>query len=59
VPWLTPVILTTQEAVISRIIVLKPVQTNETQSQKIPSQKRAGRVAEVVGIEFKPQYCKN
>jgi hypothetical protein len=26
-------------------------------SQKDPSQKRAGRVAQGVGPEFKPQYC--
>jgi hypothetical protein len=30
----------------------------ETLSQKSPSQKRAGRVAQGVGPEFKPQYRK-
>jgi hypothetical protein len=30
----------------------------ETLSQKNPSQKRAGGVAQGVGPEFKPQYCK-
>jgi hypothetical protein len=29
----------------------------KTLSQKNPSQKRAGRVAQGVGPEFKPQYC--
>jgi hypothetical protein len=37
---------------------LKPAQQiiQETLSQKNPSQKRAGRVAQGVGPEFKPQY---
>jgi hypothetical protein len=30
----------------------------ETLSRKYPTQKRAGRVAQGVGPEFKPQYCK-
>jgi hypothetical protein len=30
----------------------------ETLSQKHPSQKRAGGVAQGVGPEFKPQYCR-
>jgi hypothetical protein len=30
----------------------------ETLSQKNPSQKRAGGVAQGVGSEFRPQYCK-
>jgi hypothetical protein len=30
----------------------------ETLSQKHPSQKRAGRVAQDESPEFKPQYCK-
>jgi hypothetical protein len=29
----------------------------KTLSQKNPSQKRVGGVAQVVGPEFKPQYC--
>jgi hypothetical protein len=51
-----PVFLATQEAEISRSklgqIVLR------TLSQKCPSQKRAGRVIQSEGPEFKPQYCK-
>jgi hypothetical protein len=47
--WLTPVILATQEAEIRRTMV-----------QKHLTQKRAGRVAQVVeylhSLEFKPQY---
>jgi hypothetical protein len=31
---------------------------HEILSRKNPSQKRASRVAEGVGPEFKPQYCK-
>jgi hypothetical protein len=30
----------------------------ETLSQKSPLQKRAGRMTQVVGPKFKPQYCK-
>jgi hypothetical protein len=38
---------------------LKPAQVNSIQDpiSKIPSQKRAGGVAQGVGPEFKPQYC--
>jgi hypothetical protein len=46
--WLTPVILATQGAELRGIVV---------QSQP-PPQKRAGRVAQGVGPEFKLQYCK-
>jgi hypothetical protein len=55
-----PVILATQEAEIKRIMVRsQPWQTiQETLSQKDPSQKRAGGVAQGVGPEFKPQYFK-
>jgi hypothetical protein len=59
-PWLTPVILATQEEQIRRITVQsQPGQiVCETLSQKNPSQKRAGGVAQGEGPEFKPQYCK-
>jgi hypothetical protein len=52
------VILATQEAEIKRITVQSQPRQTETLSQKIPSQKRAGRVVQDVGPEFKPQYCK-
>jgi hypothetical protein len=53
--WLTSVILATQEAEIRRIMVQsQPGQiVQETLSQKTPSQKRAGGVAQGVGPEFK------
>jgi hypothetical protein len=39
--------------------ILKPVWENsEILSRKYPTQKRVGGVAQVVGPEFKPQYCK-
>jgi hypothetical protein len=58
--WLKPIILATQEAEIRRIMVQsQPGQiVPETLSQKQPSQKRAGGVAQGVGPEFKPQYHK-
>jgi hypothetical protein len=58
--WLTPVILTTQEAEIRRIVVQsQPRQiVLETLSQKNPLQKRTGGVAQGAGPEFKPQCCK-
>jgi hypothetical protein len=53
--WLTPVILATQEAEISRILV-------RSQPREIPcktlSQKRAAGVVEGEGPEFKSQYQK-
>jgi hypothetical protein len=59
--WLMPVTLTNQEAEIRRIAVQsQPGQiVCETLSQKKNlSQKRAGRVAQGVGPEFKLQHCK-
>jgi hypothetical protein len=58
--WLTPVILATQEAVLRRLTVRsQPRQiVCETLSQKNSSQKRAGGVAQDVGLEFKCQYQK-
>jgi hypothetical protein len=53
--WLTPVILATQEAEIRRISVQSQ---HEQISQKNPSHKRAGLVAQGVGPEFKPQYSR-
>jgi hypothetical protein len=55
-----PVILVTQEAEISRIMVQsQPGQIVwETLSWKNSSQKKAGGVAQGVGSEFKPQYYK-
>jgi hypothetical protein len=52
--WLTPVILATQETEIRRIMVqCKPGQkVRDPISKKHP--KRAGRVAESEGPEFKP-----
>jgi hypothetical protein len=54
--WLTPVILATQEAEIRRIVVRSQPReiVLETLSQKNPSQKRTGGVAQAVGPEFKP-----
>jgi hypothetical protein len=61
--WLTPVILATQEAEISRIVVQSQsrqiVCKTLSQKKKKKSQKRAGGVAQGVGPEFKPQYCQN
>jgi hypothetical protein len=53
--WLTPIILATQEAEIWRLTVpSQPLQiVHETLSQKHPSQRRAGRVAQGEGPEFK------
>jgi hypothetical protein len=52
--------LATQEAEIRRIAVQsQPRQiVLKILSQKNPSQKRSGEVAEGVGPEFKPQYHK-
>jgi hypothetical protein len=53
-----PVILATQEAEIRRISVKSQLRqiVHKTLSQKTPSQKRAGGVAQSVGPEFNPYY---
>jgi hypothetical protein len=58
--WLMSVIPATQETEIRRITVRsQPGQiVHETLSQKHPSQRRAGGVAQGVAPEFKPQYQK-
>jgi hypothetical protein len=60
--WLTPVILTTQEAEIRRIAVqdcqLGQIVCETLSQKKNPSQKRAGGVSQGIGPEFKPQYHK-
>jgi hypothetical protein len=57
-----PIILATQEAEIRKDQGSKPAWANrvvsKTLSQKKKSQKTAGGVAQGVGPEFKPQYCK-
>jgi hypothetical protein len=57
--WLTPVILATQEAEISRIMARSQPgeKVRETLSWKSPTQNRAGGVAQGEDPEFKPQYC--
>jgi hypothetical protein len=57
---LTPVILATQEAEIRRITVRSQPWANSSRDPilKNPSRKRAGRVAQGVGPEFKPQLGK-
>jgi hypothetical protein len=61
-PWLTPVILATQEEEIRRIMVQSQLWqiTHETLSGKKNHQKkkRAGGVAQGIGPVFKPQYLK-
>jgi hypothetical protein len=58
--WLSPITLATQEAEIKRI----KVQSNQANSLRDPILKkahhktRAGRVAQGVDPEFKPQYQK-
>jgi hypothetical protein len=59
-PVILAVILATQEAEIRKIAVRSQPGhiVHGTLSQKNPSQKRAGGVAQGVGLEFKPQYQK-
>jgi hypothetical protein len=56
--WLTPVILTTEEAEIRRIWSQLRQNSFQDPISKNLSQKRAGGVAQGVGPEFKPQYHK-
>jgi hypothetical protein len=59
--WLMPVVLAIQEAEIRRISVQSQPQTNSPRdpiSKKYLTQKRAGRVAQGVGSEFKLKYLK-
>jgi hypothetical protein len=57
--WLTSIIVATQEAEIRRIAVQsQPQIVRETLPQKTHHKKRAGRVAQCVGSEFKSQYHK-
>jgi hypothetical protein len=61
VPWLTPVIPTTQEAEIRRITVRSQHWANHSEdpiSKKTLHKNRAGGVAQGIGPEFKPQYWK-
>jgi hypothetical protein len=55
-----PVILATQEAETRRIMVQSQTgqMVHKTLSQKYPTQKRAGRVAQGIGPEFNLQYHK-
>jgi hypothetical protein len=55
-----PVILATQETAIRRILVQSHSRqiALETLSQKHPLQKRDCGMAQGVGPELKPQYCK-
>jgi hypothetical protein len=58
--WLTPVILSTEEAVIRRIMVQsQPRQISfRDPISKIFNMKRSGGMAQGIGPEFKPWYCK-
>jgi hypothetical protein len=60
--WLTPVIPATQEAEIRRIKVRSQpgqiVPQSPISKKKKKSQKKAGGVAQGVGLEFKPQHYK-
>jgi hypothetical protein len=59
--WLTPVSLATQEVVeIRRIVVLSQSRqiVLKTLAQKYLTLRRAGGVAQGVGPEVKPPYCK-
>jgi hypothetical protein len=51
-----PIILATNEAEVGRIVAQSQLgqKVHETLSQKNPSQKRAGGLAQGIGPEFKP-----
>jgi hypothetical protein len=59
--WLTSVILAPQEAEIRRILVWNQAgqRVFRTLSQKNPSQKRSGGVAQGISYKFKPSTKKN
>jgi hypothetical protein len=54
--WVTPAILATQEVEIRRITVGSQQLVHKTSSRKTLHKKRAGRMAQGEGPEFKPQY---
>jgi hypothetical protein len=57
-----PVIQATQEAKIKEDCSSNPAWANNSRDylkKKTHHKNRAGRVAQGVGPEFKPQYCKN
>jgi hypothetical protein len=56
--WLTPIILATQEAEIKRTAVQSQPReiVHKTLFRKKKSQKRAGKVAQGIDPELKPQY---
>jgi hypothetical protein len=53
-PWLTPIILTTQEVEIKRIAVQS--QPGQIVCETLHKKNRAGGVAQGEGPEFKPQF---
>jgi hypothetical protein len=60
--WIMPVTLVTQEVEIRRIMLQSQPEENSFQdpvSKKNLHKKRAGGVTQVVGPEFKHQYCNN
>jgi hypothetical protein len=55
-PWLTPIILATQEAGIKRILVQPGQIVHKTLSWKYPTHTKKRRWAQGVGPKFKSQY---